>query len=252
MPADFTAANPTNPQSWNRYAYVANNPLSNVDPLGLCNPGANGVFTPTGYIIAGTSNDSDNIPCTTFQPWLTDPNFQCYYFDSCGSGSNSSGNSGGSSAGGGPSVPTMSAAPPPGHPCKIEDAFFGALELSFKAGLEVEAGAAQLGASIYNNVTTGERGSEATANFGLVSAQIVNPTPYTGSFTGNTGGAQLFLNYFGRQKNVTTDAPSVFSPSKMFRIGATLGLGFEITFNGDTFTQINRANEVCQEKGTPY
>jgi RHS repeat-associated protein len=34
-PADFTAANPINPQSWNRYAYVLDNPLGNVDPLGL-------------------------------------------------------------------------------------------------------------------------------------------------------------------------------------------------------------------------
>jgi hypothetical protein len=34
-PAGLSAADPTNPQSWNRYAYVLNNPLRNVDPLGL-------------------------------------------------------------------------------------------------------------------------------------------------------------------------------------------------------------------------
>ncbi len=34
-PAGLGAVDPTNPQSWNRYAYVLNNPLSNVDPLGL-------------------------------------------------------------------------------------------------------------------------------------------------------------------------------------------------------------------------
>jgi RHS repeat-associated protein len=34
-PAGLAAADPTNPQSWNRYAYVLNNPLSNIDPMGL-------------------------------------------------------------------------------------------------------------------------------------------------------------------------------------------------------------------------
>ena len=35
-PAGIAAVDITNPQSWNRYAYVLNNPLANVDPLGLC------------------------------------------------------------------------------------------------------------------------------------------------------------------------------------------------------------------------
>ena len=34
-PAGLAAADPANPQSWNRYAYVGNNPLNAVDPLGL-------------------------------------------------------------------------------------------------------------------------------------------------------------------------------------------------------------------------
>jgi RHS repeat-associated protein len=38
-PAGLAAVNPANPQSWNRYAYVMNYPVSGVDPLGLqCTP----------------------------------------------------------------------------------------------------------------------------------------------------------------------------------------------------------------------
>jgi hypothetical protein len=33
-PAGMAAVDPTNPQSWNRYTYVLNNPLALIDPLG--------------------------------------------------------------------------------------------------------------------------------------------------------------------------------------------------------------------------
>ncbi len=38
-PAGLASVNPANPQSWNRYAFVFNDPLNLVDPLGLCPDG---------------------------------------------------------------------------------------------------------------------------------------------------------------------------------------------------------------------
>jgi RHS repeat-associated protein len=43
-PAGLQAVEMTNPQSWNRYAYVANTPLTAVDPLGLVKSDATGWY----------------------------------------------------------------------------------------------------------------------------------------------------------------------------------------------------------------
>jgi RHS repeat-associated protein len=52
-PAGVAAANPSDPQTWNRYAYVGNRPLQNTDPLGLddqnCSPQDLFCFCPVDY-----------------------------------------------------------------------------------------------------------------------------------------------------------------------------------------------------------
>src|SRR5207245_2740325 len=65
-PAGLAAVDPSNPQSWNRYAYVMNNPLNSVDPLGLdgfkgddcpwdasCEPGGGGIGIGIGIRLDG-------------------------------------------------------------------------------------------------------------------------------------------------------------------------------------------------------
>ncbi len=67
-PAGLAAVDPTTPQSWNRYAYVNNNPLGSVDPLGLdtcydengntynCTPGGTPIIPPESVNVTDTYN----------------------------------------------------------------------------------------------------------------------------------------------------------------------------------------------------
>jgi RHS repeat-associated protein len=87
-PAGLATVNPSNPQSWNRYAYVFNNPLAYIDPFGLgnckpndpnpqchgvhcLNPMAGCVGTPgfcgiSGYCDNNNPGNPNAVNCTSF------------------------------------------------------------------------------------------------------------------------------------------------------------------------------------------
>ncbi|HEV2287376.1 MAG TPA: RHS repeat-associated core domain-containing protein [Candidatus Acidoferrales bacterium] len=95
-PAGIAAANPENPQSWNRYAYVFNNPLLLIDPSGF---GPKGCFAagmqergPLSYAAARQGGVPNDVDCGPDNGGYCDVDGALV---PCGGGSSSGGGGGG-------------------------------------------------------------------------------------------------------------------------------------------------------------
>ena len=116
-PAGLAAVDPTNPQSWNRYAYVLNNPLKYIDPNGLdciyLDDGGSGVVSirpgdcvseyDEGYYVPGTVTgivtNAGQVTGVTLDSSMYDWPVGFDYNSGASSSSDSSGNNSGDFAG---------------------------------------------------------------------------------------------------------------------------------------------------------
>jgi RHS repeat-associated protein len=115
-PAGLAAVDPTNPQTWNRYAYVGNNPLNRVDPLGLDDS--------TTTCTNGHCTNVTNVDVTGYYPggwwdlafegWTGTGSLQsffCMVMGGCSGGGSSTGGGGGGSTSQPPPQPKPQPAP---------------------------------------------------------------------------------------------------------------------------------------------
>ncbi len=76
-PAGLAASDPSNPQSWNRYAYVANNPISAVDPVGLMCSDVVGGGCESDFFLSQLGAWNQNIDFS-FDSWVKWNNHQTF------------------------------------------------------------------------------------------------------------------------------------------------------------------------------
>ena len=74
-PSGMAAADPTNPQSWNRYAYVMNSPLDSIDPLGLATGSGPGDPDNPPILYPCVNSVSGAIDCVFTGPYNCGPMF---------------------------------------------------------------------------------------------------------------------------------------------------------------------------------
>jgi len=135
-PAGLAVVDPTDPQSWNRYAYVTNDPIDLIDPLGLCGGGPGNVSIKINGNPAG-SQDFTSPACTPDGGWsfvMPCQGFYSLYTPRCGPIPP-------------PPLPIMHAPPPKPtlHHCKLLDVLRASVDSGLGVGFELKAGVASAG-----------------------------------------------------------------------------------------------------------
>lgn len=227
-PAGLNAADLTNPQSWNLYAYVTNDPLSSIDPLGLvklCPPGSGpGTVNSDGTTNCGTGGGWWDLALEGGASW----DQVCFSLGIC-----------------------QKAEPLPQPPklkrnvtdCRYVDpfsaGFLGATKFKFGPGGEL--GPLSAGLSITKTYGDSGLGSEAVIGFkGVLSIQRTSDTT-------NLGGPICCTNsitILGFNKDLSSGEWK-FQPSKEFKFGLQALFGLEFGWDSDKYTQAVNQNRAC-------
>ena len=228
-PAGLAAVDISNPQSWNRYAYVTNDPLDYIDPYGLF----------TGQ--CGPFDDFCSQPPPPTPPCL--PPFIC--LPPGPTGPTDPGHPTGNPGGGGNSGGSTMRATPPQPPCSLRNELTGALDFKVLLGIGGHVGKFDVGAFLYKSLVTGGTGGYAVAQAGKIGGMIDRPTPQGGTITGGAEPAQIFVTWGPSQTDLGTGQTTASKDSK-WRLGGAFFGGVELDFDPKAFHDINAQNQACR------
>lgn len=187
-PGGLAAVDPGNPQTWNRYAYVGNNPLSYVDPLGLTTTCDYNSYT----ILSGGWVNGQWMPV-----YIVEVNLYCSDTGGSGggaSGTSGSGGGGGGGAGGGAGNSSITQRIckklPSGRTTGVVGGIGGTVAPQAGGELVVNYDSGQVSAFGFNGVQVGwNGGASASVYTGFVWGLNSSNSNYAGGFTGANLGA---------------------------------------------------------------